>query len=132
MENKKIELHNPIMVNGQKVTTLEYNTEEITVEHFAKAEGLKASSLQKQTGSMLVSPVAETDYSMHLYLGFMAIIAVSELGENTIDVSDLKRIKGHDLKRVMEIGRNFMLKSEEDMTEEEDIPDSTQNTSERE
>lgn len=132
MENKKIKLHNPIMVNGEKVTVLEYNTEEITVEHFAKAEGLKASSLQKQTGSMLVSPVAETDYSMHLYLGFMAIIAVSEQGENVIDVSDLKRIKGHDLKKVMEIGRNFMLKPEEDMTEEENISGSTQNTSENE
>lgn len=130
--SNKIKLHNPILVNGQKVNELEYDTEKITVEHFTKAEGLKASSLQKQSGSMLVSPVAETDYSMHLYLGFMAIIAVSEEGDNTIDVSDLKRIKGHDLKRVMEIGRNFMLKSEEDTTEEEDISNSTQNTSESE
>lgn len=133
---KDIKLNNPILIDGKKRKSLKYDTEEITVEHFAKAEGLKASSLQKQSGTMMVSPVAETDYSMHLYLGFMAIIAYDEThnqsdDEGSIDIEDLKRIKGHDIKKVMEIGRNFMLKSEDDMTEDEDNTSvSTPNTSE--
>ncbi|MCH5315722.1 MAG: early nodulin 20 (N-20) [Eubacterium sp.] len=127
---KEIKLHNKLLVNGETVDTLEYDTEEITVEHFAKAEGLKAQSLQKQSGTMMVSPVAETDYSMHLYLGFMAVIALAEQQKKSIDINDLKRIKGHDLKKIMEVGRNFMLNSEEDTTEEEDTEESTENTSE--
>ncbi len=124
---KEIKLRNKLLVNGKTVEKLNYDTEEITVEHFAKAEGLKAQSLQKQSGTMMVSPVAETDYSMHLYLGFMAIIAC----DDSIDINDLKRIKGHDLKKVMEIGRNFMLNSEEDTTDkEESIDELTEDISE--
>lgn len=129
--SETLKLKNAILINGNKVNELEYDTEEITVEHFTRAEGLKGSSLQKQSGTMMASAVAETDYSMHMYLGFMAIIAVSEKGDNVIDVQDLMRIKGHDITAIMHIGRNFMLKSEEDMTEEEDsTSESTQNTSE--
>lgn len=127
---KEIKLHNKLLINGEKVDTLQYDTEEITVEHFAKAEGLKAQSLQKQSGTMMVSPVAETDYSMHLYLGFMAVIALAEQQEKSIDINDLKRIKGHDLKKIMEVGRNFMLNSEEDMTEEENTEELTESISE--
>jgi uncharacterized protein (DUF2225 family) len=127
---KEIKLRNNLLINGEKVNTLQYDTEEITVEHFAKAEGLKAQSLQKQSGTMMVSPVAETDYSMHLYLGFMAVIALAEQQEKSIDINDLKRIKGHDLKKIMEVGRNFMLNSEEDTTEEEDTEELTESISE--
>lgn len=127
---KEIQLHNKLLINGDIVNTLQYDTEEITVEHFAKAEGLKAQSLQKQSGTMMVSPVAETDYSMHLYLGFMAVIALAEQQGKSIDINDLKRIKGHDLKKIMEVGRNFMLNSEEDMTEEENTEELTESISE--
>ena len=127
---KEIKLHNKLIINGTCVDKLKYDTEEITVEHFAKAEGLKAQSLQKQSGTMMVSPVAETDYSMHLYLGFMAVIALAEQQEESIDINDLKRIKGHDLKKIMEVGRNFMLNSEEDSTEEENTEELTEDTSE--
>lgn len=127
---KEIKLRNKLLINGVKVNILQYDTEEITVEHFAKAEGLKAQSLQKQSGTMMVSPVAETDYSMQLYLGFMAVIALAEQQEKSIDINDLKRIKGHDLKKIMEVGRNFMLNSEEDMTEEENTEELTESISE--
>lgn len=127
---KEIQLHNKLLINGDIFDTLQYDTEEITVEHFAKAEGLKAQSLQKQSGTMMVSPVAETDYSMHLYLGFMAVIALAEQQGKSIDINDLKRIKGHDLKKIMEVGRNFMLNSEEDMTEEENTEELTESISE--
>ncbi len=127
---KTIKLHNKLLINGTAVSELNYDTDEITVEHFAKAEGMKAQSLQKQSGTMLVSPVAETDYSMHLYLGFMAIIALAEKEQKSIDINDLKRVKGHDLKKIMEVGRNFMLGSEEAATEKDDTTKSQENTSE--
>ena len=47
-----------------------------------------------------------------------------------LDINDLKRIKGHDLKKIMEVGRNFMLNSEEDTTEEEDTEELTESISE--
>ncbi|MFR7829184.1 MAG: hypothetical protein ACLU23_05300 [Eubacterium sp.] len=127
---KTIKLHNKLLINGTAVSELNYDTDEITVEHFAKAEGMKAQSLQKQSGTMLVSPVAETDYSMHLYLGFMAIIALAEKEQKSIDINDLKRVKGHDLKKIMEVGRNFMLGSEEVATEKDDTTKSQESTSE--
>lgn len=128
---KTLELKNAILIDGKKVKKLDYDTEEITIDHFTRAEGLKGSSLQKQSGTMMASPVAETDYSMHLYLGFMAIIAVSEQGDNSVDVQDLMRIKGYDLTAIMHIGRNFMLQSAEDTTDDEDnTSTSTQNISE--
>lgn len=127
---KTIKLHNKLLINGTAVSELNYDTDEITVEHFAKAEGMKAQSLQKQSGTMLVSPVAETDYSMHLYLGFMAIIALAEKEQKSIDINDLKRVKGHDLKKIMEVGRNFMLSSEEVATEKDDTTKSQESTSE--
>lgn len=127
---KTIKLHNKLLINGTAVSELNYDTDEITVEHFAKAEGMKAQSLQKQSGTMLVSPVAETDYSMHLYLGFMAIIALAEKEQKSIDINDLKRVKGHDLKKIMEVGRNFMLGSEEAATEKDDTTKSQESTSE--
>lgn len=127
---KTIKLHNKLLINGTAVSKLNYDTDEITVEHFTKAEGMKAQSLQKQSGTMLVSPVAETDYSMHLYLGFMAIIALAEKEQKSIDINDLKRVKGHDLKKIMEVGRNFMLGSEEAATEKDDTTKSQENTSE--
>lgn len=127
---KTIKLKNSLLVNGKAINELQYDTEEITVEHFAKAEGMKAQALQKQSGTMMVSPVAETDYSMHIYLGYMAVIALADKNGESIDVNDLKRIKGHDLKKIMEVGRNFMLKSEEDSTEEESSTESQESTSE--
>ena len=65
---------------------------------------------------------AELDYGLHLYLGFAAVIAVNP----EIDISDLERVRGYDVMKIMRIGRDFISgKSEEPYT-----PDSSDAQSE--
>lgn len=99
-----LKLNHPIQVGTQEgakeLTELTYDPEEITPQMFARADAKKG----KAGGTSGVS-MAEVDYGMHLYLGFMAILAVNP----QLDLNDLERIKGSDLVVVMHIGRNFML-----------------------
>ncbi len=100
-------LHNPITINGEKVSVLTYDINEIDGVLFATAETKKKAAAGMR--NMAITPAAEFDFALHLYLGFAAIIAVNP----TYDFSDLERIKGRDVVEVMGIGRNFMLKSDE-------------------
>ncbi len=50
---------------------------------------------------------AETDYGLHLYLGFMSIIAVNP----SYDIKDLGADQGFDVMNIMRIGRNFIIRS---------------------
>lgn len=126
-----LKLKNPILIEGIKTKELLFDTEAITAALFCKAEGMKAKELQKNSDTMMAAPVAETDYSMHLYLGFVAIQAAEEeAGKRVVTVDDLNRVRGTDVNAIMRIGRNFMLKSEEDEEDEEEISDSPQNKSE--
>lgn len=100
-------LDNPITINNEKVAELTYDANEITALHFAEADAHRQLSTtsritQKKVG---VNASAELDYTFHLYLGIMAVIAVNP----GIDVSDLERAKGDDVRQLMGIGRNFML-----------------------
>lgn len=99
-----LKLNHPIQVGTQEgakeLAELPYDPEEITAQMFARADAKKV----KAGGAGGVS-MAEVDYGMHLYLGFMAILAVNP----QLDLNDLERIKGSDLVVVMHIGRNFML-----------------------
>lgn len=106
-----IVLKNAIDINGQRVSELTYDENEITGILFATAEAKKKGNAG---GSLSISPAAEFDFALHLYLGFAAIIAVNQ----HIDWSDLERIRGKDIAEVMRIGRNFMLGvSDEDSQE---------------
>lgn len=102
-----IKLKNPLLVNGESITEMAYDSNEITGALFATAEGKRKSAAGNNVS---FTPAAEFDFTLHLYLGFAAIIAVNP----SIDWSDLERIKGHDNVEIMKIGRNFMLGSEED------------------
>lgn len=106
MDNK-LTLKNPITVDGKEVAEVTYDTSAITGALFTEA------SIRFRTagGSKNVSttPVMEFDYAFHLYLGYAAIIAAN----STFDWSDLERIHGIDVVYVTEIGRNFILKSEQ-------------------
>ena len=97
-----IKLANPIKIDGKQVKELTYATNEITAAMFVEADTHKMSAGGTQrTGN--VSGAAEIDYGLHLYLGFMAIIAVNP----QIDVSDLERIHGSDVVDIMRLGRGF-------------------------
>lgn len=106
-----LKLKNPIKINGKDVTEVTYDNNEIDGILFTTAESKKkAAAGMKNT---TISPAAEFDFGLHLYLGYAAIIAVNP----TYDFSDMERIKGKDTVEVMGIGRNFMLASEEEPTE---------------
>jgi len=91
-----LKLKKPLLVNGKEVTELTYDADEITIEEY------KAAS--KRSISYDVS-IAESDYYLHLQIGFAAILAVNP----DVDVADLERLKGRDLYAVSIIGRNFII-----------------------
>lgn len=120
---KTLKLRNPIMINGEKVAEVAYDTNEIDGILFATAESKrKAAAGMKNTS---ITPAAEFDFGLHLYLGFASIVAVNP----SYDFSDVERIKGRDVVDVMAIGRNFMLASDQ-AQQESDSDEPTETTPE--
>lgn len=115
MQNTLV-LDNPIMINGAQVTELTYDANEITALHFAEADARRqlATASRIGGGKVGVSGSAELDYTLHLYLGIMAVVAVNP----QIDAADLERVKGDDARQLMGIGRNFMLGKSEAPSEQ--------------
>lgn len=116
-----LKLRTPIKVNGEEVKELTYDASEITAEAFIAAEARKFKAAGRQG---VTAGALEMDYSMHLQLGFAAIVAVNP----KIDYNDLSRLKGADVAAVVRIGRNFIMPS----AAEEPTDDSQENTSESE
>lgn len=110
---KELKLENPILINGEKIEVMTYDENEITAQMFAEADSSKALGSNNKQGNHAV--VAEVDYSLHLYLGMAAIIAVNQ----PYTFMDLEKIHGKDVMKVMGIGRNFILGSSEGSNQEE-------------
>lgn len=109
----QIKLKNPLLVNGKNLRLLTYDTDKITVEMFGDAEAHKLKATAKRGATS--AGAFELDYTMHLYLGMMAVIAVNP----EIDIADLERLTGVDMMEVMRVGRNFIAaRSEEDSPED--------------
>lgn len=96
-----LELQTPIMINGKQVHELTYDTAQITVGQFCEAETYSFMA----GGNKPKLTTHEFDHGLHVYLGMMAVIAVNP----HIDVTDLERIKGFDMIKLANIGRNFIL-----------------------
>lgn len=128
MKNTLI-LDNPIMINGKEVGELTYDANEITALHFAEADAhrMLATSSRISGGKVGVNASAELDYTFHLYLGMMAVIAVNP----DIDVADLERVKGDDARQLMGIGRNFMLGRSAEPSEESKSDEQSETTPKR-
>lgn len=120
---KKITLRKPIEINGRKVTELTYDAEEITNDMFLQACAQSAELSKTKTISL---KVRENDYALHLYLGYMAIIAVNP----DIDIMDLQRIKGEDILQIVDIGLLFTLRRSEETSEESNSDEQSGNTAE--
>lgn len=105
--NNILKLRNPIAINGTNISELNYDAEEISAALFAEADARRKSAAGMKNIS--ISPAAEFDASLHLYLGFAAIIAANP----KYAFADVERIHGTDIIDVMGIGRNFILKSEQ-------------------
>lgn len=121
MSKHTLVLDNPILINNEKVKELTYDPQEITAEHFSIACA-KSAALEKT--KTLTLKVKENDYSLHLYLGMMAVIAVNP----TIDVSDLERIKGFDVLSLTNIGHFFTLRKQAAPSEESSSDEQSENT----
>lgn len=96
-----LKLQNPIPINGKEVSELTYDTSKITPAQYCEAEMMKTEATGRQPN---MQP-AEFDHSFHMYLGFMAVIAVNP----EIDVRDLERLRGFDMIMMARIGQNFTL-----------------------
>ena len=120
-----LKLKNPITINGVEVTEVTYDSNEIDGILFSNAETKrKAAAGMRNTTS--ISPMAEFDVGLHLYMGYAAIIAVNP----QYDFSDMERIKGRDSVEVMKIGRNFILASSDQEQPENDSDEPTETTHE--
>lgn len=113
-----IELINPIKINGKSVKKLTYDTNEITPALFTEADAKKMRS--SGTGGNL-SGAVEIDYGAHMYMGFAAVIAINS--EYTFE--DLERVKGRDMMKLLEIGRGFIMGSEDSPEGSSDEPSET-------
>jgi hypothetical protein len=102
------------MIDGKSVDSLDYDSNEITAELFAQAESKKQNA---SNASANRSGAMELDYSLHLYLGLAAIVAVNP----SYTFEDVARIKGHDTIEVMYVGRNFIMTSEDSPGEDSDV-----------
>lgn len=109
-----IKLKNPIDINGKKVPELSYDTDAITSQHFAEADARKMKASGSKGGNL--SGAVELDYSFHLYLGFASVVAINP----EIDFNDLERLRGRDVMEFMKVGRNFIIKSEDEESPEDD------------
>ena len=107
-----IKLRNPIKINGKTVSELTYDANEITASGFAEAEYRKSRA--NGSNGAPSSAAVELDFSLHVYLGFAAIIAVNP----AYDFNDMERIHGKDLVDVMKVGRNFTIVSEAESQDE--------------
>lgn len=102
---EKIELRQPLLINGKEVKELTYDFNEIDCDGFslafsyASSKSLTATQKGKPNASIM-----EQDANFHMYLGMMAIIAVNP----EIDITDLERIKGFDIVMLAGLGRNFI------------------------
>lgn len=103
MSVQKISLFNPIEINGRTCKDLTYDTDQLTIAQFADAEAAAKRKAQN------VVAIAEFDYTLHFYLAAYSIIAVNP----DIDITDVERIKGRDIMSLVEVGRFFTMRSDE-------------------
>lgn len=107
-----LKLVHPITINGREVKEIPYDIEEITADMFIKAAGMANAKAREQGYSAIT--IAESDYNLHLCLGMMAVIAV----DSSIDVADLQRMKGTDVNRLAQVGRNFTASNPEESSQQ--------------
>lgn len=104
---KIIKLRNPIQINGKIVSEIAVDPEEITTALYAEADYRKRIAAGTKTAAFV--PVYELDFGLYPYIGFAAAIAVNP----EYSFEDLERVHGGDVMAFTEVGRNFLLQSED-------------------
>lgn len=110
-------LSKPILIDGKEVKELKYDTDLITTDLFSEAEGLK-NKATRQASKGTFAGAMELDYSFHLYLGAAAVVAANP----TWTFEDVLRVKGHDIRKIIGIGRSFMTESDESVEDNSEEP----------
>lgn len=105
---KTIALAHPITVNGKERSTIDLDFEALTVDAFTRADS------RSHGGEGNVLTLMEANGTLHLNLAFEAAIAADQ----TLDVTDLERLKGADVMKFAAAGRFFTLQSATDSTGE--------------
>ena len=95
-ENGTIVLSKAVLINGKEVKEMTYDTDEIDGALYAQAEAHKMKASRSKSGNM--AGAVELDYSLHLYIGFAAVIAINP--DYTFE--DMERIKGKSLRAFFE------------------------------
>ena len=121
---KTLKLVHPLTVNGKELTELNYDTEEIDAIQFSQA-CQRSAAISKSNSSVTIK-FRENDSSLHMYLGFMAIIAVNP----EIDIADLERLKGTDVLNIADIGQVFTLRISEGPSKQSSSEEQSENTAE--
>ncbi|MDE5697626.1 MAG: early nodulin 20 (N-20) [Lachnospiraceae bacterium] len=103
---QKLELRQPVVINGKNYKELEYDFDELTCEDYtmaatyADSKAFRASQNGKPNAAIM-----EQNISFHMYIGMAAVVAANR---ELIDIADMERIKGYDLIKITQIGRNFI------------------------
>ena len=103
-----ITLSKTILIDGNEIKELKYDTDLITADLFSEAEGIKNKATRQVTKGAYAGAM-ELDYSFHLYLGAAAVVAANPGWQ----FDDVLRIKGHDIRKIIGVGRSFMTESDE-------------------
>lgn len=126
MKNK-IELRQPLLINGKEIRELTYDFNEIDCNAFALAASYSSSkSLVATQQGKPNAIVMEQDTNFHMYLGMMAIVAVNP----DIDIADLERIKGFDIVTLAGLGRNFIIGRLEEPSDQNSLEEQSEATPE--
>lgn len=102
-----IKLKNSILINNENVSEITVDTDGITSLLYAEADIRKRIAAGAR--NVAVIPAVEFDFGLHTYIGYAAAIAANP----SYSFSDLERVHGSDLLAFAEVGRNFLLKSED-------------------
>ena len=103
MSIERIKLSKPLLVNGEYLNELTYDIEELSINHIAKAEGLKAKIGGKDIVGTIT--IAQADYALHICIGMQAVMAVNP----DISEEDLQRLKGFDITKLANVGARFFI-----------------------
>ena len=114
-----LKLKHPININGKNVTELAFDFDALTGRDFALAAA-RAGTTGGDVRFM------ELDYGCQLYIAFYAAVRASN---GLYSIEDMERIKGSDVKAVLNLGRAFLMPLE-DISGSETSEDSTDNSAE--
>lgn len=98
MSIKELKLQKPLLVNGEEISILKYNVDDLTINHISKAEACKGR--MGGSGSLRVPQI---DFLLHTCIGMQAVILVNP----DISEEDLMRLKGYDVSRLAAVGATF-------------------------